>query len=136
MQALEFRFAFFAKDFDAAVGFYHETLGLPLIGGWDRAGGRGALLSVPGTGAVVEIFGAPDGSVYDGPLPSTAIQLSIRLGSISEVDAWYSQLASAAVETTGPPEDKPWGHRSFTVIDPDGIHLHFYCEIASGAPGH
>jgi catechol 2,3-dioxygenase-like lactoylglutathione lyase family enzyme len=33
MDALEFRFAFHAQDFDAAVSFYRDTLGMPVVGG-------------------------------------------------------------------------------------------------------
>ncbi len=131
MDALEFRFAFFARDFDESVAFYRDTLGLVHSGGWDRPDGRGALLAVTGTNAVIEIYGAPNGDIYDGPRPSTAINLAIRLGSISEVDARYSQLAAAGVADSGPPQDRPWGHRSFIVRDPDSIHIHFYCEISS-----
>lgn len=133
MQALEFRFAFFARDFDQSVGFYRDTLGLTLTDSWDRPDGKGALIAIPGTGAVIEIYGPPEGDVYDGPHPSTAINLAIRLGSISEVDARYSQLAAAGVVDSGPPKDHPWGHRSFVVRDPDGIQIHFYCEINPAA---
>lgn len=54
MESLEFRFAFFARDFEASVNFYQNTLDMPSVGGWDRLDGKGALLSAGGT-AVIEI---------------------------------------------------------------------------------
>ena len=75
MNALEFRFAFYARDFEESVKFYRDILGLKYIGGWDREDGKGALLAVDGT-AVVEIYGAAHGKVYDGPSP-LALNLAI-----------------------------------------------------------
>lgn len=129
MEAAEFRFAFYARDFSRSVAFYRDTLGMKYTGGWDRADGKGALLSAGGT-AVVEIFGAAEGQVYSGPSP-VAINLALRLNSVAEIDNLYEELAGKGVNTGGLPEDKHWGHRSFVVYDPDGIPVHFYCEIVS-----
>jgi catechol 2,3-dioxygenase-like lactoylglutathione lyase family enzyme len=126
VKALEFRFAFYAQDFERSVSFYQNTLGMKLIGGWDRPDSKGALLSAGGT-AVVEIYGAPEGKTYNGPTP-VAINLALRLDNQAEVDRFYEELKEAGVEVT-PPEDRAWGHRSFIVYDPDGIPVHYYCEI-------
>ena len=63
MNALEFRFAFHARDFEHSLQFYQETLGMTYLGGWDRPDGKGALLGAGGT-AVVEIYGAAEGKSY------------------------------------------------------------------------
>ena len=127
MEALEFRFAFFARDFEASVHFYQHVLGMPSIGGWDRPDGKGALLSAGGN-AVIEIYGAAQGKTYDGPSPQ-AINLAIQLADAGQVDGFYEELKSAGVRLADPPEDRPWGHRSFIVYDPDGIPIHYYCEL-------
>jgi catechol 2,3-dioxygenase-like lactoylglutathione lyase family enzyme len=127
MNAHEFRFAFYAKDFTRSVSFYQNTLGMHWIGGWDRPDGKGALLSAGGT-AVIEIYGAPEGFSYNGPQP-VAINLALRLGSAAEVDAFHAKLFAAGASVQGAPENRSWGHRSFIVNDPDGIPVHIYCEI-------
>lgn len=127
MDSLEFRFAFYARDFTRSVAFYQETFGMELVGGWDRPDGKGALLSA-GSTAVIEIYGAADGQAYDGPSP-TAINLAIRLESAEAVDNFHQRLASEGVERCEAPQDRPWGHRSFVVYDPDDIPIHFYCEL-------
>ena len=81
MNALEFRFAFYARDIEKRVRFYKDVLGMDYIGGWDRADGKGALLSAGGT-VVVEIYGAADGKSYDGP-SQVALNLAIRLKNLS-----------------------------------------------------
>ena len=77
MEALEFRFAFFARDFEKSIHFYRDILGMSPTGEWwNRPDGKGALLSAGGT-AVVEIYGAAEGRTYEGPAP-IAINLALR----------------------------------------------------------
>ncbi len=127
MDVLEFRFAFFAKDFGRSVHFYQNVLGMKLVGGWDRPDGKGALFSAGGT-AVIEIYGAAEGKTYEGPSP-VAINLALRFENTSAVDEFYQRLAAIGVERIEPPQDRSWGHRSFIIYDPDGIPVHIYCEI-------
>ena len=127
MNALEFRFAFFARDFEKSVDFYQNVLGMEHVGGWDRPDGKGALLSAGGT-AVVEIYGAAEGSEYTGPMP-TAINLALRLENASAVDEFYRRLAGIGGVRCESPQDRSWGHRSFIVYDPDEIPIHIYCEL-------
>jgi catechol 2,3-dioxygenase-like lactoylglutathione lyase family enzyme len=127
MNALEFRFAFFARDFQKSVDFYQNILGMELIGGWDREDGKGALLSAGGT-AVIEIYGAANGKTYDGPSPA-ALNLALRVENTSAVDKLYERLSGLGVERAESPQDRPWGHRSFVIHDPDQIPIHIYCEL-------
>jgi catechol 2,3-dioxygenase-like lactoylglutathione lyase family enzyme len=127
MEAIEFRFAFFAQDFERSVSFYQDTLGMRYISGWDRPDGKGALLSAGGI-AVVEIYGAAEGKTYEGPSP-VAVNLAIRLSSETEVNSLYDRLDSAGVDLEGVPQNRVWGHRSFILHDPDSIPIHYYCEI-------
>jgi catechol 2,3-dioxygenase-like lactoylglutathione lyase family enzyme len=124
---LEFRFAFFAQDFEASVRFYRDALGMQVLSSWDRLDGKGALLDAGGA-AVIEIYGAANGKNYLGPAP-TAINLALRLENELAVDICYQQLLAKAIVLQSAPEDRPWGHRSFVVIDPDGIPIHYYCEL-------
>jgi catechol 2,3-dioxygenase-like lactoylglutathione lyase family enzyme len=127
MNFLEFRFAFFARDFDRSVSFYRDRLGMQLTGGWDRPDGKGALLTAH-SGSVIEIYGAAGGKIYDGP-PPVALNLAFRLAQPADVDALHTALISAGEKVAGSPENRSWGHRSFVVFDPDGIPVHIYCEL-------
>ena len=127
MQPLEFRFAFHAQDFDRSLTFYEGSLGFTRVGGWDRPDGKGALFSAGGS-AVVEIYGAAQGTTYTGPSPQ-AINLAVRLEDRSQVDALFAALNSQEANLDGEPVDRIWGHRSFVIYDPDGIPIHIYCEL-------
>ena len=128
MNALEFRFAFFARDFEKSIHFYRDILGMTPVGQWwDRPDGKGALLSAGGT-AVIEIYGAAEGGKYEGPAP-TAINLALRFANGKAVDEFYQRLITIGLKGIEAPQDRSWGHRSFIVHDPDGVPVHVYCEI-------
>jgi len=127
MDSIEFRFAFYARDFEKSLDFYQNILEMKYVGGWDREDGKGALLSVGGT-AVIEIYGAAEGRSYDGPSP-TALKLAVRFDKPSEVDAFFQYVAGKGVDRCVPPQNQAWGHRAFIVYDPDGIPIHFYSEL-------
>lgn len=48
---------------------------------------------------------------------------------VDDVDAEYERIATSGVDTDGPPRDNPWGNRSFTLVDPNGIALHIHQTI-------
>lgn len=57
------------------------------------------------------------------------MNLAIRLATVADLDEFYKDLQAAGAKLAGPPVDRPWGHRSFIVYDPDGIPIHYYCEL-------
>jgi catechol 2,3-dioxygenase-like lactoylglutathione lyase family enzyme len=127
VNTLEFRFAFFARDFQKSVDFYQNLLGMELVGGWDREDGKGALLSAGGN-AVIEIYGAAEGKTYEGPSP-IALNLALRVENASAVDKFHERLSGLGAEMIEGPQDRTWGHRSFVIHDPDQIPIHIYCEL-------
>jgi catechol 2,3-dioxygenase-like lactoylglutathione lyase family enzyme len=40
---------------------------------------------------------------------------------VADADAEYARLQQTGVPVEGPPENKPWGERSFVVRDPNGV---------------
>jgi len=127
MDSLEFRFAFYARDFALSVAFYQEPLGMELVDGWDPPDGKGALLSAGGT-AVIEIYGAAEGQTYDGPSPVT-INPAIQFENAEAVDNFHKRLTGKGVERCEAPQDRPWGHCFFVVYNLDDIPIHSYCEL-------
>lgn len=129
MQYLEFRYAFHARDFKRSVAFYTEILGMTQVDDWDRPEGRGVVLQAAGQG-MVEIYGPPSDEVYDGPSPDpAALNLALRVESRQALEARYADLQAQGADLAGPPEDRPWGHRSFIVFDPDSVPVHLYVVL-------
>ena len=46
-----------------------------------------------------------------------------------DVDAWYSQVLEKGLPIKEQLTDQAWGHRSFRLVDPDGIELFVFSKI-------
>lgn len=49
---------------------------------------------------------------------------------VEDVDALHARVAANGVATHYPLEDKPWGHRGFSVLDPNGVEIAFFSKSA------
>ena len=129
LETTEFRFAFYARDFERSVAFYRDILQMEQIGGWDRGEDKGALLSM-GSGRVIEIFAEP----YEGGPAADGINLAIKLPDVAAVESSYNRLSKIGADVQNPPRDYHWGHRSFLIHDPDGIKIYLFCDIPEFEP--
>lgn len=116
LRAQQFRYVVVSGAFDASVDFYEGVLGLERVGGWDRDDGRGALLSAGGN-AVVEVIEGRD------PPSARGVFLAVE---VDDADTWHDHLKGCGVEMEVPLHNEPWGHRAFTVRDPDGLSIVLY----------
>ena len=121
------------SDFNAAVKFYWDVFGCPLVGVSDapveRVRGffgvdaeapscKIGWIRVPG-GAVIEIFGfEPRRPPVD--VPWNRVGLTHICFNVRNTQRWYDYLAARGVECLGPPERSPRGHTLFFARDPDG----------------
>ena len=121
------------SDFNAAVKFYWEVFGCPLVGVSDapveRVRGffgvdaeapscKIGWIRVPG-GAVIEIFGFdPRQPPID--VPWNRVGLTHICFNVRNTRRWYDYLVGKGVECLGPPERSPRGHTLFFAKDPDG----------------
>lgn len=118
----EMRVALTVDDFETAVAFYRDALGLAQIADWSSSDGRIVLLDA-GT-ATLEILDEAQAEYVDrieaGRRVSGKIRLALRVQDVDEVsarlvDAGADQMASALVT--------PWDDRNARVRSPDGTQL-------------
>ncbi|MBN1178728.1 MAG: VOC family protein [Anaerolineae bacterium] len=119
----EFRLIFRAKEYEAAVAFYKDGLELPVVGAWDRGPAERGTLFQAASG-VIEVLAAPPGQMYVQP---QAIEIAYE---VENVDTWYEKVQEKGLAIRGELANKPWGHRSFSLTDPDGIKVILYSVIA------
>ena len=50
--------------------------------------------------------------------------------NVTDVDTFYDQITQKDIRALSSPKDYPWGHREFTIQDPDGYILCMYSEIS------
>ncbi len=102
----------FVNDFDRAIRFYEETLGLPL--GFRDDAFKYASFTTPGAAfAVVE--------AHDPALTGrhTGIGLMVK-----DLDTAYATLKEK-VKFASPPQQQPWGGYMAILMDPDGNQFYF-----------
>ena len=119
----EFRFIFRAKDYEASVTFYRDGLELPIVGSWDRGPAQRGTLFQAASG-IIEVLALAPGQEY------TPLQGGELAYEVDDVDEWYRRVQEKGLPIRRELADKPWGHRAFSVTDPDGIKVIVYSIIS------
>ena len=123
----DFRFVYFTPRYDATLAFLGDALELEIVTSWDRAGDHRGTIFAAASGQleVLENEAIERGESRTGTGgPFAAIE-------VADVDALHARLTGKGVATHYPLEDKPWGHRGFSVLDPNGVEIAFYSRVGS-----
>lgn len=62
-----------------------------------------------------------------GDRPLGGVTLALQVANVDEA---FAELTQGGVEVIKPPCDNPWGDRSFTALDPNGLGLYLFHPIA------
>lgn len=105
------------KDPEAAKVFYTRHLAARVVfdAGWYvslRLGGR--------EGPEVAFTRPHDDQ--DAPIAPGALSLYVE---VDDVDAAHARVRETGLDPV-PPSDKPWGDRSFTFQDPNGVRVYLF----------
>lgn len=123
----QFRFTYFTEKYTETFSFYKKQLQLRLMHSWDRnEQDKGALFRA-GTG-LVEILKRPtDGKTNEGLDYRTpqGVFMCIQVWNIDELFAKYQEANIPFKQTL---TCQTWGHKSFSVIEPNGLVLFFFQE--------
>lgn len=123
-----FRLAYFTKKFDATFKFYAEKLHFDLEHSWDRSEHDKGALFKAGRG-LIEILLFPDEDIHKhAGLDYRSPQGTFAVIQVWDIDELFLRLKSNGVPFEQEITDQPWGHRSFSVIEPNGLILLFIQE--------
>ena len=118
----EFRVVLTVPDFDAAVAFYRDALGLELVADWSSEDGRVVLLEAGR--ATLELFDERQAETVDrieaGRRVSGTVRLAVEVG---DSEATASRLVEAGAEEVAAATMTSWGDRNARVRTPDGMQL-------------
>ena len=118
----ELRVALTVEDFDRAVAFYRDALGLEQIADWSSATGRVVVLEAGR--ATLELFDHAQAESVDaieaGRRVSGPVRLALRVEDSADM---AGRLVAAGAERVAPPVITPWGDRNARVQAPDGMQL-------------
>jgi catechol 2,3-dioxygenase-like lactoylglutathione lyase family enzyme len=114
-------------DFDEAVAFYSDTLGLAQLADWSSENGRVILLD--GGRATIELFDERQAESVDRIEAGRRVSGPVRLAfGVPDSEATARRLVAAGAEEVGPPVTPPWGGHNARVRAPDGMQLTLFSE--------
>lgn len=124
----ELRLAYAVEDYERAVRFYRDALGLPVIEEWDRPSGSGAILDAGR--ATLELLSMSQSDLVDrvevGEIVSGPVRLALEVEDSEET---ASALASAGAQKIGGPVVTPWAHKNVRLRAPDGMQLTLFTVL-------
>ena len=114
----------FVSDLERSLAFYRDVIGLPfkLEGdGYVEFATQGTRFGLYDRNRLDELTG------HDGEAPGRPGGEVVFL--VEDVDAEAERLRAAGVTVLRGPLDRPWGHRTLHLEDPDGFVVELATEI-------
>jgi lactoylglutathione lyase len=124
----ELRVALTVADYEQALAFYRDALGLPVLESWDTADGGGTILDAGR--ATLELLSPGQSELVDrievGQRTSGPIRLALEVANSVET---AGALVAAGGEQIAPPAVTPWNHCNVRVRAPDGMQLTLFTVL-------
>jgi lactoylglutathione lyase len=114
-------------DFEEAVAFYRDALGLEQLADWSSDDGRVILLDVGH--ATLELFDEQQAESVDRIEAGSRVSGTVRLAvEVDDLDGTAQRLLAAGARAAAPPVVPPWGGRNARLRTPDGMQLTLFNE--------
>jgi lactoylglutathione lyase len=118
----ELRVALTVADFDEALAFYRDALGLEQAADWSSGDGRVVLLQAGR--ATLELLDEAQARTVDTIEAGRRVSGAVRLAlEVTDSEQTARRLVEAGAEQVAPPVTTPWGDRNARVRAPDGMQL-------------
>lgn len=122
MNVTELRVALTVANFDEALAFYRNAVGLEQVADWSTENGRVVVLSAGR--ATLELFDEAQAELVDEIEAGRRVSGTVRLAlEVTDSGETARRLIAAGAEEVAPPVTTPWGDRNARVRTPDGMQL-------------
>jgi lactoylglutathione lyase len=124
----ELRVALTVDDYQEALRFYRDALGLPVVEEWDDPEGAGAVLDAGR--ATLEVLSTSQAELVDRVEVGERVAGPVRLAlEVDDSAATADSLAAAGAELIAGPVVTPWSHRNVRLRAPDGMQLTLFTIV-------
>ncbi len=128
MEVTELRVAVTVTDFDRALAFYRDALGLRQIADWSSEAGKVVLFEAGR--ATLELLDQAQAELVDEIEAGRRVAGKVRLAlEVGDSDAVAERLVASGAERVAPPVTTPWGDRNARVQAPDGMQLTLFTTL-------
>lgn len=123
-----FRFTYFTDKYRETYNFFKDILAFDLGHEWDRdENDKGALFEA-GQG-VIEILHRPNEQEIQNPALDYRNPQGVYMGiQVWNIDELYKKYKANGVVFQQEIVNQSWGHRSFSILEPNDLVLFFYQE--------
>jgi predicted enzyme related to lactoylglutathione lyase len=119
---LELRVALTTSDYERAVKFYCDGLGIEPAAIWNNGQGRALMLNM--SQAKLEIFDEAQAQTIDQIEAGRRISGQIRFAlQVPDLKAAMERLLAHGARLVHPPIITPWGDYNVRLQDPDGMQI-------------
>lgn len=133
-QVMQLRVVVEVDDFDAAIAFYRDQLGLPeefLVDSGDDA----RVVALQAGRATLELVTAEQRRLIDQLEVGRDVSPRIRLAfEVADVDTVTSRMVAAGAEPVAPPTETPWRSLNARIDAPGPIHVTLFQELGTHPP--
>jgi lactoylglutathione lyase len=128
-QVKQLRLVITVDDYDAALAFYRDALGMPDYAAYAAPnGGRVTLLDAGR--ATVELADAAQAEFIDEVEVGRRVAGRIRVAfEISDAEGMTRRLADAGADVIAAPTRTPWNSLNARLTAPDGLQLTLFEEL-------
>jgi catechol 2,3-dioxygenase-like lactoylglutathione lyase family enzyme len=114
-------------DFDEALAFYRDALGLEQLADW--SGGDGRVILLDAGHATLELFDERQASSVDRIEAGSRVSGAVRLAlEVDDLDGIARRLLAAGAMAEAELVVPPWGGRYARFRTPDGMQLTLFSE--------
>jgi catechol 2,3-dioxygenase-like lactoylglutathione lyase family enzyme len=128
LPVVQVRIARPTNQLEEVVRFYHDGLGLPVLGGFeDHDGYSGVMLGLPDRTYHLEFTTRRGGSPCPAPTPDHLLVLYVP--DPRAIEEQVARLAAMGYQTIEP-LNPYWARGGVTVLDPDGWRIVLMSQLA------
>jgi lactoylglutathione lyase len=122
-----------ADDYDAALTFYRDVLGLPELGAFAAEGGHVTILDAGR--ATLELTDPLHAAYIDRVEVGDRVAGHIRVAfEVDDAEAVTARLTDAGARLIAPAVTTPWNSLNARLDAPAGLQLTLFQELAEGSP--
>jgi catechol 2,3-dioxygenase-like lactoylglutathione lyase family enzyme len=120
---MELRLVLTVDDFDQALGFYRDALGLPELEKWETTGDARIAILAAGR-ATVELVNEAHAAAIDEIEVGSRVAGPVRIAfETADSAALAQRLVAAGAEQLAEPALTPWNDLNVRLRAPDGLQL-------------
>ena len=126
---MELRLVLTVDDFEQALAFYRDTLGLPELAVWESPGDARVVL-LDGGHATLELVNEAQAAFIDEVEVGTRVAGPVRVAfAVDDSAAVAARLVAAGAEQLAEPVTTPWNDRNVRLRAPDGMQLTLFTVV-------